>query len=104
MPAKPAAKPKTKPRAVALPPSPPSPVAVAVATPGGKLDALTTLLRRPEGATLAALAEAIGWKPQSVRGALAGALMARGHVVASAVSNGVRVYRLPLTADARVAP
>lgn len=70
----------------------------------GKLSTLATLLHRPEGATLAALAEATGWKPQSVRGALAGALKARGHVVISGLVDGVRVYRLPSPAPTRVRP
>ena len=103
MPTKPTAKSKTKPKAAAAaPPSPPPPVTVA--EPVGKLGALTTLLRRPEGASLAALADATGWKQQSVRGALAGALKARGHVVTSAVLDGVRVYRLPPVTDGQVAP
>lgn len=102
MPTKPAAKRTRKLKAAAAPPFPPP--LPAVAEPGGKLGALTTLLRRPEGATLAALAQATGWKPQSVRGALAGALKARGHVVTSAVSEGVRIYRLPAVSPAQVQP
>jgi hypothetical protein len=37
-------------------------------------DALLCLLRRPTGATLADMAQATGWQPHSVRGALSGVI------------------------------
>ena len=60
-----------------------------------KLDRLTTLLSRPDGASLAEMVEATGWQAHSVRGAMAGALRKRGHAVASAKGeDGVRRYRI----------
>lgn len=64
--------------------------------PGGKLGAFVQLLRRPEGATVAQLAAAAGWRAHSVRGAMAGALKARGLVVASEKTEAGRIYRLPV--------
>ena len=65
------------------------------AKPGPKLAQLIALLQRPEGATVAQLGEALGWQAHSVRGAMAGALKARGHVVTSEVTSEGRLYRLP---------
>lgn len=48
-----------------------------------KLDTLATLLQRPSGASLAEMVAATEWQVHSVRGALAGALRKRGHVVTS---------------------
>jgi hypothetical protein len=59
-----------------------------------KLDSLVALLTRPEGATLDELMSATGWQQHSVRGALAGAVRKRGHVVESAVSDSIRRYRI----------
>lgn len=42
-----------------------------------KADTIFILLRRAEGVTLAALAKAVGWKPNSVRGFLHGPVMKR---------------------------
>lgn len=60
-----------------------------------KLGLLISLLQRSEGATVAQLAEATGWQVHSVRGAMAGALKKRGHVVSSETTEAGRVYRLP---------
>jgi len=57
-----------------------------------KLDLLVAHLKAPGGATLAELSEATGWQPDSVRGALAGALRRKGHVIRSEKENGVRSY------------
>lgn len=59
-----------------------------------KLDILVELLSRPDGTTIAEMSEATGWLTHSVRGALAGALKRKGHVVVSEVSDGVRIYRI----------
>lgn len=59
-----------------------------------KLVQLVTLLSRPDGATLAELVEATGWKSHSVRGALAGALKRKGHAVTSEKLEGERRYRI----------
>ena len=91
MPAMPATRRKPAPAALPAPP----PVEVADSKPiGGKLGAMAALLRRPEGATIAQLVGATAWKEASVRGAMAGALKARGLVVTSEKpEGGVRVYR-----------
>lgn len=61
---------------------------------GSKLDTLTGLLSRPSGATLAQMVEATGWKPNSVRGALAGSLKkGRGLQLTSDGRGAERVYR-----------
>jgi hypothetical protein len=41
---------------------------------GTKQAQLIAMLRRPEGATIAQIVEALGWQPHTVRGAFAGAL------------------------------
>lgn len=65
----------------------------------GKLGAMALLLRRAEGATIAQLIDATGWKEASVRGALAGALRKRGlQITSEKPENGLRTYcvRQPL--------
>ena len=92
-----AMKSKTRPKAAPTqaPPPPPPPASAEPKPIGGKLGAIAALLRRPEGATVAQLADATGWKENSVRGAMAGALKARGLVVSSQKpTEGARVYRL----------
>jgi len=59
-----------------------------------KIDQLIALLRRPKGATVAVLAEALGWQLHSVRGAMSGALRKRGLAVVSEKAKGRRLYRL----------
>lgn len=80
----------SKPRAV--PQVPAAPQAAAAAP--SKLSRITNLLARPGGATLAELSDATGWQKHSVRGALAGALKRKGHIVTSEKVDGVRRYRL----------
>ncbi len=63
--------------------------------PKGKLGTLAALLHSPDGATLAQLAEATGWQPHSVRGAMAGALRKKhGLIITSEKVEGTRVYRV----------
>jgi hypothetical protein len=51
--------------------------------------------RRPDSATIADLVDATGWKPNSVRGAISGAIKKRRLMkVISEVANGVRNYRI----------
>jgi hypothetical protein len=57
-----------------------------------KLDTLVALLRQPTGASIPELAAATAWQTHSVRGALAGTLKKKGHVVTSDVVDGVRRY------------
>ncbi len=53
------------------------------------------MLRGPSGATIAQLAQALGWQPHTVRGAIAGALKKkRGLSVTSEKVEGERVYRI----------
>lgn len=66
-----------------------------------KLSRLEALLRRPEGATLAQSAAALGWVERSVRGAMAGGLKRRGLTVTSTKADGARTYRLPSVEVAR---
>ncbi|KVC62717.1 hypothetical protein WI72_09605 [Burkholderia ubonensis] len=55
-----------------------------------------TMLRRPEGATIAQLCEATGWQSHTVRGALAGALKKKLclAIVSDKAPGGERVYRI----------
>ena len=62
--------------------------------PKSKLDLLVVRLRRPAGASIDDLAKITGWQVHSVRGAMAGALKKKGHVVTSDKIDGVRRYRL----------
>jgi hypothetical protein len=59
-----------------------------------KLDRLIALLKRPDGASLSELTNATGWQAHSVRGAIAGSLKRKGHVVISQRIDGVRRYRI----------
>ena len=59
-----------------------------------KLALLVAHLSAPGGATIAGLCKATGWQPHSVRGALAGALRRKGHVIGSAKEAGLRRYRI----------
>jgi hypothetical protein len=59
-----------------------------------KLDTLVALLRSPNGASIDELATATAWQKHSVRGALAGTLKKKGHVISSDVIDGVRRYRI----------
>lgn len=59
-----------------------------------KLDLLIARLQRPSGATIDELSKVTGWQTHSVRGAMAGALKKKGHVVTSGKFDGVRRYRL----------
>ena len=61
---------------------------------GSKIDQLIALLRRQKGATVAVLAEALGWQSHSVRGAMSGTLKKRGLTVVSEKTKGQRFYRL----------
>ena len=75
---------------------PPMPAAGIAATGPAvtKLSRMIGLLTRPSGATLAELCEATGWQTHSVRGAMAGTLKKKGHVVTAEVEDGTRRYRI----------
>jgi len=59
-----------------------------------KLATLVALLRQPNGASISELASATSWQNHSVRGALAGTLKKKGHIIASELVDGVRRYRI----------
>lgn len=62
--------------------------------PKSKIDLLIARLQRASGATIDELSKVTGWQVHSVRGAMAGALKKKGHVVTSDKIDGVRRYRL----------
>lgn len=64
---------------------------------GSKQAVVIAMLRAPEGATIEELAGATGWLPNTVRGAMAGALKKRLglEVTSEKVEGRGRVYRLP---------
>ncbi len=65
----------------------------------GKLGAMVHLMSREQGAALHELCDATGWQAHSVRGALAGSLKRqRGYVIASEKADGVRRYRIAVSA------
>ena len=69
-------------------------------TGSDKLTFMVHLLSRPEGATLKEIAEALGWKENSVRGAMS--LYAKNHpeyTHSSEKVDGVRTYRLTKNGD-----
>ena len=59
-----------------------------------KLDRLTTILSRGDGADMPTLIEATGWQAHSIRGAMAGALKKKGHTVTSEKVGDRRVWRI----------
>lgn len=85
-------------------PSAPEPVQAGSeqVAPSTKLQTLTTLLQRPQGARLCDLCAATGWQAHSVRGAIAGALKKRGLVITSQKAEGGRLYRAGATAAQEV--
>ena len=64
---------------------------------GTKQEALIAMLRADGGATIDEIVEALGWRPHTVRGAMAGALKKKlGLTITSEKVDGRgRVYRLP---------
>ncbi len=53
---------------------------------------LIDLLARPGGATLQELTRATGWQTHSVRGAIAGTLKRKGHIITTEKTDSVRRY------------
>lgn len=69
-------------------------------TGSDKLTFMVHLLSRPEGTTLKEMAEALGWKENSVRGAMS--LYVKNHpeyTHSSEKVDGVRTYRLTKNGD-----
>ena len=62
---------------------------------GSKQSRVITMLQSPAGATIAAMMEATGWQPHSMRGFLAGVVRKRLKLqLASTKVDGTRVYRI----------
>ncbi len=67
------------------------------APPITKLEILIQHLNGTNGASIVELSKATGWQAHSVRGALAGALKRKGHLVTSDIVDGVRRHRIDAT-------
>jgi Protein of unknown function (DUF3489) len=68
-----------------------------------KQEAVLGLLRRPQGATIAAITEATGWQQHSVRGFLAGVVRKRLKLkLGSDRVDGNRVYKITSTGGGRL--
>jgi hypothetical protein len=73
----------------------PDPEPHADAKRPSKQDAVITMLRRPEGATVDEVASATGWQRHTVRGVFSGTLKKKlGLILASAQEERGRVYRI----------
>lgn len=59
-----------------------------------KLDRLVAMLQQETGADMPAMIDATGWQAHSIRGAMAGALKKRGHIVSSGKDGERRVWRI----------
>ena len=85
---------KTKPPAETI--APDAAIApIVFPDPKGKLGALVTLLRAPEGTTIDAMMAATGWQAHSVRGAMSGGLKRKlGFAIDSEKAPAGRIYRI----------
>lgn len=72
---------------------------------GTKQDAVVSLLRQRQGATIAAMMQATGWQPHSVRGFLTSVVRKKlGLTLTSDKRHGERVYRVTAGKPSRVKP
>jgi hypothetical protein len=74
--------------------APATPDATVLLAKTTKLEQLVALLRQPEGASLAELCTATKWQTHPVRGAIAGSLKHKGHVITSGKFDGMRRYQI----------
>ena len=59
---------------------------------------MVVMLSRPEGATLKEMAEALGWKENSIRGAMSAYAKKTGGIIASEKKADIRTYYLKANA------
>ena len=59
---------------------------------------MVVMLSRPEGATLKEMVEALGWKENSIRGAMSAYAKRTGGTIASEKKDGIRTYYLKTNA------
>jgi hypothetical protein len=60
-----------------------------------KIDSMTSMLRRPKGASLADLCKVTGWQAHSVRGAMSATIKKKlGLKITSSKIDGVRFHRV----------
>jgi hypothetical protein len=73
----------------------PEPMPKPKAEASSKQSRVIAMLQSPAGATIAAMMEATGWQPHSMRGFLAGVVRKRLKLqLASTKVDGTRVYRI----------
>lgn len=63
-----------------------------------KTSFMVVMLSRPEGATLKEMAEALGWKENSIRGAMSAYAKKTGGTIASEKKADIRTYHLKANA------
>ncbi len=72
-----------------------APKSQALSHPQSKQDRVVAMLRRPEGATVAAIMKTTGWQKHSVRGFFAGVVRRKlGLYLISAKTDGKQIYRI----------
>lgn len=77
-----------------MPRKPKTETAAATPRAPSKLDQLTAILQREDGADMPTMIEATGWQAHSIRGAMAGALKQKGHAVTSEKTGDKRIWRI----------